>query len=179
MKSIMCFMLLLLVTIAVAENSESLVINQLFKNLGSLDYSYDGSDYTSTYYLSREIKLTWAHALMFCRSFGMELASLPTEQLADKFTRLCFLNDPFFDQYTHIGATYIGAGLNRWYWLSTGKPVDYHLKMIPGQPDNQRGTQNCLALEKQNGPFLFDDIDAFGRHEEKFVCESRPKNNKV
>ena len=29
--------------------------------------------------MSREIKLVWAEAFMFCRSFGMELASLPTE----------------------------------------------------------------------------------------------------
>ena len=129
--------------------------------------------------MSREIKLTWAQALMFCRSFGMELASLPTEELAEKFTRLCNKNAHFFDQYTHIGGTYIGAGLNRWYWLSTGKPVNYQIPMLPGQPDNHRGTQNCLALDKQYGNFLFNDINAFGIHEEKFVCESRPKNNQV
>ncbi|CAO1337642.1 unnamed protein product [Diamesa tonsa] len=175
MKSIMCFLLLVLVTIVVAENPETLVINQLFKNLGSLNYRYDESFYTSTYYVSREIKLTWAHALMFCRSYGMELASLPTKELSEQFMQLCYLNAPSFDQYTHVGGTYIGAGLNRWYWLSTGKPVDYQLPMRPEQPDNAGGYQNCLALDKQNGPFLFDDIDSFGRHEEKFVCESRLK----
>ncbi|CAO1339072.1 unnamed protein product [Diamesa hyperborea] len=163
----MCFMLLVLVTIAVAENSETLVINQMFKNLGSLTYNYDGKDCTSTYYVSREIKLTWAHALMFCRSFGMELASLPTKQLADKFTQLCFENAPSFDKWTHVGGTYIGAGLNKWYWLSTGKPVGYNLTMPSGQPDNAGGVQSCLSLDKQNGPFLFNDIHAFGAHEEK------------
>ncbi|CAO1337685.1 unnamed protein product [Diamesa tonsa] len=172
MKSMV--LLLVLVTIVVAENPETLVINQMFKNLGSLNYRLDGKDYTSTYYVSREIKLVWSQAFMFCRTFGMQLASLPTEELSDKFTRLCFLNAPFFDTFTHIGGTYIGAGLNRWYWISTGKPVNYHLKMKKGEPNNYGGHQNCLAVEKQNGPFLFNDIDAFGRHEEKFVCESRP-----
>ena len=116
---------------------------------------------------------------MFCRSFGMELASLPTKDFADKFTQLCFENSPFFDKYTHIGGTYIGAGLNQFYWLSTGKPVRYNLNWAPEQPDNARGLQNCLALQKQNGPFKFDDIDGFGLHEEKFVCESKPKYNEI
>ncbi|CAO1340874.1 unnamed protein product [Diamesa tonsa] len=167
-------LLVALVTIAVAEDPETLVINQMFKKIGSLDYHYDGRDYTSTYYVSRDIKLVWSQAFMFCRSFGMELASLPTKELSDRFTQLCFENAPFFDRFTHIGGSYIGAGLNRWYWLSTGKPVGYPLPMIPGEPNNARGQQTCLALEKQNGPFLFNDIDAFGFHEEKFVCESRP-----
>ena len=129
--------------------------------------------------MSREIKLVWAEAFMFCRSFGMELASLPTEELSNKFRQLCFENAPYFDKYTHIGGTYIGAGLNRWYWLSTGKPVNYHLPMPAGEPNNYGGHQNCLAVDKQNGPFLFNDIHDFGEHAEKFVCESKPKNNQV
>ncbi|CAO1325700.1 unnamed protein product [Diamesa serratosioi] len=172
-------LLLLLVSIVAADDHQTLVINQMFKNLGSLDYTLDGRQCTSTYYVSREIKLVWAHALMFCRSFGMELVSLPTKELADKFTQLCYNNAQFFDKYTHIGGTYIGAGLNNWYWISDGKPVSYPIPMLPGEPNNARGVQNCLALDKQNGPFLFNDIDAFGHHEEKFVCESKPKSNNV
>ena len=90
---------------------------------------------------------------MFCRSFGMELVSLPTKDLADKFTQLCFENSPFFDIFTHIGGTYIGAGLNNFYWLSTGKPVSYDLNWKAGEPNNNGGKQNCLALHKENGPF--------------------------
>ena len=109
----------------------------------------------------------------------MELVSLPTKDLADKFTQLCFENTRFFDKYTHIGGTYIGAGLNQWYWLSTGKPVSYHLPMPAGEPNNYGGKQNCLALDKQNGPFKFNDINAYGIHEQKFVCESIPKSNQI
>ncbi|CAO1325724.1 unnamed protein product [Diamesa serratosioi] len=174
-------LLLLLVSIVAAQDPQTLVVNQMFKNLGSLDYTLDGRQCTSTYYVSRQIKLVWANAFMFCRSFGMELVSLPTKELADKFTQLCYINAQFFDVFTHIGGTYIGAGLNRWYWISTGKPVSYHLPMLPGEPNNYGGAQTCLALEKPYGkndrPFLFNDVDAFGRHEEKFVCESKPKCN--
>ena len=129
--------------------------------------------------MSREIKLVWANAFMFCRSFGMELVSLPTKDLADKFTQLCFENAPYFDKYTHIGGTYIGAGLNNFYWLSTGKKVSHDLNWGPGQPNNYGGQQSCLALNKENGPFKFDDIEGFGTHEEKFVCESNPKNYQI
>ena len=87
--------------------------------------------------MSREIKLVWANALMFCRSFGMELVSLPTKDLADKFTQLCFEKSRFFDDYTHIGGTFIGAGLNNFYWLSTGKPVSYNLNWSAGEPNNE------------------------------------------
>ena len=129
--------------------------------------------------MSREIKLVWANAFMFCRSFGMELVSLPTKDLADKFTQLCFENAPYFDKYTYIGGTYIGAGLNNFYWLSTGKPVSYELIFSPGEPSNYGGRQKCLAVQKQNGPFKFDDIEGFGTLEEKFVCESIPQINEI
>ena len=129
--------------------------------------------------MSRDVKLTWAHAFLFCRSFGMELVSLPTKDLADKFTQLCFENSGFFETYTHIGGTYIGAGLNKWYWLSTGKPVNYNLNWAIGEPNNYGGKQKCLAVYEQNGPFKFSYIQAYRLNPNKFVCESKPKNYQI
>ena len=98
---------------------------------------------------------------------------------ADKFTQLCFEKSRFFDKFTHIGGSYIGAGLNQWYWLSTGKPVSYNLNWAIGEPNNKQGKENCLALETQNGPFKFNDIHAYGEHPNTFVCESIPKINQI
>ena len=116
---------------------------------------------------------------MFCRSYGMELASLPTKDLADDFNQLLLDNSPFFDRNTHMGGSYIGAGLKNFYWLSTGKPINYNLNWGPGEPSDVVGNENCLALIKLNGIFMYNDIQAFGIYDEKFVCESKPKINQI
>ncbi|CAO1429936.1 unnamed protein product [Diamesa hyperborea] len=166
------FVLLLLVAIGFAHGAlgSQLVINKLFQNIGSLDYRIDGKNHTRTYFVSREIKLFWAQALMFCQSFGMELVSLPLKEVADQFTQLCADNAKYFDKYTYVGGTYIGAGLNDWYWISDGKPATYHIPMQPGEPNNFGGKENCLSLDNHEGVFKFNDINGFDR-DAKFVCE--------
>lgn len=63
--------------------------------------------------------------------------------------------------------------------LSSRALVSYDLNWSAGEPNNEGGRQNCLAVHKLNGPFKFDDTHAFGLHEDKFVCESKPKNYQI
>ena len=106
----------------------------------------------------------------------MELVSLPTEEEADVFSELCANNAFHFEEYTHIGGSYIGNGLNNFYWISDGKPVTYQLKWAPGEPNNAGGKEDCLSIHKQPGAFKFNDIHGYGTHEEKFVSQLTNSN---
>lgn len=106
---------------------------------------------------------------MFCRSFGMDLVTLPTEEENNVFTKLCADNATYFDEYTHVGGS--NLGLNNWFWTSNGQPIKYQLKFAPGEPNNSGGREYYLAISKQLGSFKFNDVPGYGAREEKFVCE--------
>lgn len=136
----------------------------------------NGVSTTKTYYVTRDIHLTWAHALMFCQSFGMSLVTLPTENEANIFLQHCANSNYLFNHFTHIGGSYIGSSMNNWYWIDDGVPVSYHLRMLPGEPNNAGGRQNCLAVQKYPGSFVFNDIEGYGVYQEKFVCQLTVQN---
>lgn len=124
-----------------------------------------------TYYASRDLKVHWSDALVTCKAFGMDLVELPLKAEADVFFSLCSQQQYHLnDNYYHVGATYIGAGLNNWYWMTTGKRISYALWYAPGQPDNKDGKEHFLSVYKNGGSFSFNDLD-YNLTKWNFFCQ--------
>ena len=110
---------------------------------------------------------------MLCRTFDMDLVELPTEAEADYFLRLCSqkksdLNSNFF----HIGASYAGLGENEYYWMTTGKRINYALQWGPNQPDNRNEIENCLSIQKQTGSYKINDMNMDTSTDKwEFICQ--------
>lgn len=102
----------------------------------------------------------------------MESLSLETLDEMNYLLNTCHKHEKLFDQFTHIGGmTTVGKSLDKWYWVSTGKRVDFPLKFTPGQPDFYAAVDFCLSLEKRADGFYFADIYCQGAYELKFVCQ--------
>ena len=113
-----------------------------------------------SYYASRDLKVHWFEAFLTCKAFGMDLVELPITAEAEYFLAQCahqqiHLQDDFY----HVGGSYLGAGSNDWYWMTSGKRVKYTMKFAPGQPDNFNGVEKFLSIFKSPGAFMFNDVD--------------------
>lgn len=125
--------------------------------------------------MPRYFQATWQEALLLCNQFGMEFAALNTlteyEFIRTKMTE----NSHLFTEWTHIGAMAAKAGSSAntdWFWVETNEPLSYSMNWRSHLPDNANGVQFCLSIGPKNGNvFRFDDINCFGAHEEKFICQ--------
>ncbi|CAO1327705.1 unnamed protein product [Diamesa tonsa] len=105
----------------------------------------------------------------------MDLVELPTEAEANYFLSLCTQQELKGD-FFHIGGTYVGLGLNEFYWMTTGQRINYAMKYAPGQPDNLNGLERYLSVVDQPGSFKFNDMDN-GVTKWKFICQRITKTN--
>lgn len=88
---------------------------------------------------------------------------------------ICFhdQNIHLFDQWTHVGGlTTVPKSKDHWYWMTSGNKVNYSLKFGSGQPDNAGGNEMCLSIGKQPGNFFFNDVNCYGMHQFKFICQT-------
>lgn len=103
--------------------------------------------------------VSWINAFERCKAFDMDLVELPTAAESDLFLTLCTEQQiPLKELDFHVGGSYHGVGLNEFYWMTTGKRVNYTLKWGSGEP-NSPNKETCLAITKNKGIFLFNDID--------------------
>ena len=134
---------------------------------------------TKNYYVPRYFKSQWVHTRSICKAYDMDVLELETLDESNKFRAMCKENYQWFDEHTHIGAiTLTGRSLDQWYWVSSGRQIDYLMHFIPGQPDNSMGNELCLALWRDSSNnFLFNDIfcqkQPYDDRDFKFVCEKR------
>lgn len=102
----------------------------------------------------------------------MESLSLETLDEMNNFFALCDKNVNFFEDYTHIGGyTNVGRSTDKWYWLNSGKRIDYKMKFTPGQPDFAGNLEFCLGIHKKPNDFAFFDLYCSVYHEFKFICQ--------
>jgi hypothetical protein len=57
-----------------------------------------------------------------------------------------------------------------WYWIETGKNIDYNLAWLPNEPNDMQGTQNCITLTKARYGTGFWDRAC--HKEEHFLCQT-------
>lgn len=121
--------------------------------------------------MSQSVRLDWMMALLFCRYFNMELATIPNKSFEVEFLQL--INNSQTNHYQiFIGGTNEGTR-EKWYWSKNGELIKYDIEWNAGEPNNLNNTQptaeNCLALMNLSGMFKFSDL--FCISEIAFVCE--------
>lgn len=102
----------------------------------------------------------------------MEVLSLESSDEQTLFLNMCDKNIQLFEDLTHVGAyNVVGKSTDKWYWVNSGKRVDFPLKFTAGQPDFAGNNEYCLAMGKRPKDFYFNDITCFGYYELKFICQ--------
>lgn len=107
----------------------------------------------------------------------MEFVTLETEAELKEFLDICKRNAGLFEDWTHVGAlTLEGKSIDKWYWVTSGRRVDYKIPFSNGQPDFSDGVELCLSLgKKSTNDFFFNDIYCTAGPKDfrdfKFVCE--------
>lgn len=130
----------------------------------------DGRNQLKTYYLSRNVQLSWANAYSFCRANDMNLVELPTKKEADKFLTLCANYAPAF--WYHVGGSAEGMSDRLdYYWMTTGEQITYSIEYLHEQPDNSNGKEKCLSIAMSPNKFQFNDVDCWEHFIWHFVCQ--------
>lgn len=128
--------------------------------------------YAKIFYLSMDFEGNWMESRSFCKTYGMDLTSFDTSYEFSNFVRQAMKSAHYFDKWTHIGGISKTVGKQRdWYWINSNRKVIYPMAFASGQPNNFLGRQNCLGISKEEKTFEFQDIDCWGKFEEKFICQ--------
>jgi hypothetical protein len=136
--------------------------------------SSSNQQYEKTYWLSTHFQVFWHQAKTLCSSYGLEFVSVDSIKESNHFLGLCEQNIGLFDLWTHIGGlTTVGGSRTEWYWVESGKKLNFNLKFGAGQPDNAGGDEMCLSLGRAPGNFFYNDIPCYGVHAYKFICQSK------
>ena len=122
-----------------------------------------------SYYGSRDILVTWLEAFVTCKAFNMDLVELSSEAEADHFLNLLTEHQLHLKFEAHIGASYVGVGLNEFYWMTTAQRVEYKLQWARGQPDNLNGIEMFLTIKRDRNDYKFNDMSNIEKHD--FICQ--------
>ncbi|XP_070491061.1 macrophage mannose receptor 1-like [Chironomus tepperi] len=123
-------------------------------------------NYSKTYYLSKHFKSHWAESKAICKSFDLELATFETLQEQQSFFDKLVKVDHISSTEAHIdGMATVSKSQTDWYWTNSGVKIPYQLLWKAGEPNNARGDEFCLAVNK------FDD-NSFGMND--YPCSDLP-----
>lgn len=128
----------------------------------------DGKSNTKNYFVSTTFRANWMNAQSFCKSNGMELASLESQEEAEYFLASCEKNHEFFEEFSQIGGVLI---LENWYWISSRQRLNFKLDFQRNK--NSRNDGECLQLVKRSErKFSFGRTECFSNCDaHKFVCQ--------
>lgn len=104
----------------------------------------------------------------------MQFVTIDSPDEASKFLQLCSKNADLFDETTHIGSLTTSSNSNtEWFWMEAERRVNFPLNWSIGQPNDVDGSQLCLALDKIQESFYFNDVSCSGSNQtHKFICQS-------
>lgn len=162
--------------------SKKLFLNSVWVGLTATLISATDDGEAKSYYTVPDIQLTWHGALLTCRSFGMHLLSISTQEEYTELKKIIqkhsdVLNFPAAFNYIYIGGK-VRSGctdLNRmntqecWYWLSSGLPIST-VKWHGDEPNDLGDCEDCLAIEA-NDVFGLADVPC-NNFVKPFICES-------
>ena len=103
----------------------------------------------------------------------MDLVELQTQAEANYFLQLCPTILNLKHDYYHIGGSYIGVGMNEFYWMTTGQRVGYPILYAEGEPNNYKNNEVFFTIHKEPQTFKFNDISNF--YMCPFICQRTTK----
>lgn len=74
----------------------------------------------------------------------MNLLELETKDEFDNFDEISRSNREYFDRHVFIGA--MKDSSDKWYWMSSAETINYDMRWLPNEPNNELGPENCLSL---------------------------------
>lgn len=107
----------------------------------------------------------------------MDVVTLETADEAEKFLDVCKKNHQLLGPLAHVGAISMeGKSVDKWYWVKSGKQIEYPIKFLPNEPNFYNNSEFCLAVAKDSkNDFFFSDVNCKAElqnpHEFKFICE--------
>ena len=133
-----------------------------------LVFYMDGKDNLNVYLIQRAYGKNWTDSQKFCRSLGMELASIHSRDEHNAVRNHVMGRDIF------MGGREIrpeekrpnDQRIDTWTW-SDGTPFDYY-QWQAGQPDNKRMAESCLAFHADG---YFHDFECFLKRL-GFICKA-------
>lgn len=136
--------------------------------------SADGLE--AKYYLSKLFETEWQHAKSICQSYGMEFLSIESEAEQTHLLNSLSKHGSFFGvhEWVSIGAMTTTCGSqDLWYWVDTGKKVNFQFAWGQSNPNCKNDSEMCLCLGKRvNGSFYIGDIWCKGTPQ-RFLCKQK------
>jgi len=167
-----CILILLVVAFGHLSDAESFsnmaTTTVGFRTLGRYDYP----SFTKIYYVSENYQSEWTGSFSFCKSNGMELMTMDSEDEADYIMERLELNSDYIDYVYVGGVTSKLRDPNNWYWINSNyKKSEVSLPWGTGQPDNAAGGEYCLAIYRAaNRRFEFHDHPC-NSYKKRFICQ--------
>ncbi|XP_065331612.1 hepatic lectin-like isoform X1 [Cloeon dipterum] len=122
---------------------------------------------TGSYYISPSSEQkNWHMADKFCKSNGLELASVETIKENDA---LVAAFGPSTDRFW-ISGTDLGSE-KKFYWSGVGKTMETFWYFEDGQPDNANNNENCVQYVKETNKPTYKWNDENCNTPFRFVCE--------
>ncbi|XP_058824562.1 perlucin-like [Topomyia yanbarensis] len=102
--------------------------------------------FATTRYYVPHFTANWYRAAEYCFSLGMRLAIVQTPQEHAAVVEVIKRSDIYNNDSTiaWLGASELAVE-GTYYWHATGARLQY-ANWRPGQPDNYKGNEHCLAL---------------------------------
>lgn len=102
----------------------------------------------------------------------MDFVSFSTQEEFDAFVKYAEANHQKLETYTLLGAyTPIAKSTEDYYWINSGKHLNYPMRFPPGEPNFLGGREYCLSLMKNGTNQLnHNDLDC-SETPYKFVCQ--------
>jgi hypothetical protein len=133
---------------------------------------HNNVSYEKTFWYPTLYKGTWIEAAVICRSFGMDLFTLYSQDEANHFYQILEKNTQLFPTYMYIGGvTVILKTKTEWFWLDTNEKVNFPMRFLAGDPNNLGGNEKCLGMIISGGSYYFIDVMC-NAVSVKFVCQS-------
>lgn len=102
----------------------------------------------------------------------MEFSTLESIQEENQLSQIFAQNSHFFDEWNFVGAiAKARRSRTEWYWSENGKKLDFVIRFKPGEPNNSKNNEMCLAVGGQTGTLHFNDFPCDAGT--KFICQTK------
>lgn len=138
------------------------------------------SSKNKTYYVSLTFKADWMGAVNFCRTNGMEIMTVESQEESENFIKLCDKNAGKFDSSPGWISAFVGGAQYNvttktiWNWYQSGKRFNSTIHWAVLEPNNNAGaTESCMAVNQEEGYFGYNDVPCYEKYDLylTFICQ--------